>query len=93
MTKADYPLMRYIARKAVETEITRKGDKLRNYSAKALIERADAYIREHREEVMHEVVMTKWERRFKPMREKGSAKTTLRKPHGMGFFKALFVGD
>ena len=57
MTRADYMIMRHIARRAVEAEIMRKGDKLRNYSAKDLIERADAYIREHGEEVMHEVVM------------------------------------
>jgi hypothetical protein len=93
MTKADYMLARYISRRAVEREITRKGDKLRHYSAKDLIERADVYIREHRDEVMHEVVMRKWERRFEPMRDKGLAKTALRKPHRMGFFKALFVGE
>jgi hypothetical protein len=93
MTKADIMLMRHIARRVVETKITRKGDKLRNYSAKDLIERADAYIREHREEVLHEVVMRNWERRFEPMRDKGSAKTALRKPRRMGFFRALFVGE
>jgi hypothetical protein len=93
MTKADIMFMRYIARKAVEDEIMRKGDKLRNYSAKALIQGADDYIREHWGEVMHEVVMHKWERRFEPMREKGSGKTALRKPQGMGFFRTLFVGE
>ena len=88
-------MARYLARRAVENEIRRQGGKVSHYSAKELIERADDYIKAHREEIMREVVMRRWERWFKPMRleEKGSAKRAFRKSHGMGFFKALFVGE
>ena len=85
-------MARYIARRAVEEEIRRKGGKVAHYSARELVDRADQYIAEHREEIEREVLLRRWERRFEPMRleEKGSVKTASRKPHGMGFFRALF---
>jgi hypothetical protein len=86
-------MARYISRRAVETEITRKGEKLRHYSFKQIVQLGDEYLREHYDAVMREVLLRNWERRFEPMRDKGSAKTAVRKPHGMGFFRALFVGE
>jgi hypothetical protein len=90
-----YAMARYLARRAVENEIRRQGGKVSHYSAKQLIERADKYVKEHSDEIMREVVMRRCERWLAPMRleEKGSAKMPSRKPHGMGFFRALFGGE
>jgi|SRR6516165_6233297 hypothetical protein len=86
-------MARFIARRAVEDKIRCQGGKVAHYSARELIERADTYIEAHRDQIMREVVMRRWERWFEKMREKGSAKVAFRKPHGMGFFKALFIGE
>src|SRR5262245_3538019 len=88
-------MARYIAKKEIVEEIRRQGGQVAHYAAKELIERADAFIREHRAEVVREVVMRRWERWFEPMRleEKGSAKMAFIKSHGMGFFKALFAAS
>jgi hypothetical protein len=61
-------MARFIARRAGEDQIRRSGDKVSHYSVKELIERADDYIAAHREAVMREVVMRRWERWFEPMR-------------------------
>jgi hypothetical protein len=61
-------MARYIARRAVEEEIRQRGGKVAHYSARALYELADDYIALHREAVMREVVMRRWERWLSPMR-------------------------
>jgi hypothetical protein len=66
--RATLAMARYIAKKAVIEDIRRKGDKVANYSARALIERADDYIAAHGVEIMHELVMRRCERWFEPMR-------------------------
>ena len=88
--RATMAMARLIARRRVEEDIRRQGLKLHHFSFKQLMERADAYIAENRDQVMREVLLRKWEKRFEPMRDKGSVKTETRKPHGMGFFRALF---
>ena len=93
MDRTTITLARFLARNAVKDEIRRKGLKLQHYSAKQITELGDEYLRDHLEAVMREVLMRKWEDRFEPMRDKGSGKTALRKPAGMGFFKALFGGE
>ena len=65
MTLVDATLARWIAKQQVITEIKRRGEKVREYSAKDLIEAADEYVRTHRAEIMREVVMRRWERRFR----------------------------
>jgi hypothetical protein len=48
-------MARYISRKAVKDEINRKGEKLREFSFKQIVERADEYLRLHTDAVMEEV--------------------------------------
>jgi hypothetical protein len=48
-------MARYISRRAIKTEIMRKGGKLRDYSFKQLVERGDEYLRGHTDDVMKEV--------------------------------------
>ena len=93
MDRATITMARFLARNEVKAALRRKGHKLQHYSAKQITELGDEYLREHREAVMKEVLLRKWEGRFAPMRDKGSTKTAVRKPRGMGFFKALFVGE
>ena len=54
-------MARYISRRAVETEIRRKGEKLREYSFKQIVERGDEYLREHTDDVMRKVQTWQWE--------------------------------
>jgi hypothetical protein len=55
-------MARYISRSAVKDEIMRKGLKLREFSAKAITELGDEYLRSHTEEVMREVQTWQLER-------------------------------
>jgi len=48
-------MARHLCRRAVETEIKRKGEKLRDYSFKQIVQLGDEYLREHTAEVMREV--------------------------------------
>jgi hypothetical protein len=45
-------MARYISRRAVKDEISRKGLKLREFSFKQIVERGDEYLRDHFDEVM-----------------------------------------
>ena len=90
--RATLAMARYIAKKAVIEDIRRKGDKVANYSARALVERADAWIEKHRDEVMRELVMRRCER-FEPMRDKGSAKVAFPKPRRTLISRVLFGAD
>jgi hypothetical protein len=48
-------MARFISRRAVEDEIKRQGLKLREFSFKQIVERADDYLLEHTDDVMREV--------------------------------------
>jgi hypothetical protein len=54
-----YAMARFLANKEVIEAIRRKEDKVAHYSAKELIDRADAYIKEHHAAIMREVAMRK----------------------------------
>jgi hypothetical protein len=55
-------MARYISRMAVKDEISRKGLKLREYSAKQITELGDEYLRDHRDVVMKQALAWTWER-------------------------------
>jgi hypothetical protein len=61
-------MARLIAKERVKEEIRRSGGKVALYSARELIERADAYIAAHRAEITRELVMRRCERWLAPMR-------------------------
>ena len=62
MDRATIAMARSIAKNEVKDKIRREGHKLQHYSAKQLTELADDYFRDHREEIMKQALVWKWER-------------------------------
>ena len=90
MQRSEIATARQIAKAKAVAKLRRQDKRPSQYSAKALIEMADDYLAAHRDEVMHELVMQRWMRTFEPMRDKGSSKAAVRKPHSTGLWRALF---
>src|SRR6516225_3039559 len=55
-------MARYISRMAVKDEISRKGLKLREFSAKQITELGDEYLHDHRDVVMKQALAWRWEK-------------------------------
>jgi hypothetical protein len=70
MTRTTQAAAWYVARRHVEEEIRRRGEKVSHYSAKQIYELAEEYLRDHKLSVMSEVVELEWYLTFREFMKK-----------------------